>query len=139
MKRAGRTERPEPVLLLDENISGAKVHRLLTDAGIRAELFFDHLATEATDEQVIAKASQLGAIVVSRDRDFRYHPGTLEALKASQAMVIWVVAKEAGRPEVLAALLIRARSRISAFAAESSPPALARLDGTAKLTKERLR
>lgn len=139
MKRAGQSGPPEPILLLDENISGAKVHSLLERAGVRVVRFLDHLERGAPDEMVIAKAEQLGAILVSRDRDFRRHRATSVAFKASNARVIWVTAKEAGSPDVLASLLVRAWGRIAVFVANENPPALARLDGTARLTKESLR
>ena len=139
MKPVGQSGPPEPALLLDENISGTRVHALLERAGIRALKFLDHLERETPDEKVIEKAEQLRVVLVSRDRDFRHHRSTLDAFKASKARVIWVIAKEAGTPEVLASLLIRARRRIAQFAADGNGPAFARLDGTAKLSRDRLR
>ena len=139
VRPAGQSGSPEPALLLDENISGTRVHALLEKAGICAARFLDVLDRGASDEKVIAVATQLDLVIVSRDRDFRHHKGTFEAFKASNARVIWVVAKGAGNPDVLASLLIRARRRIAAFVASGPAPALARLDSAARLTSDRLR
>lgn len=139
MKPAGQSGPPEPALLLDENISGARVHALLEKAGFRVVRFLDILERGASDVQVIAAAEQRGLVIVSRDQDFRHHKATLEALKASNVRVIWVIAKGAGSPEVLANLLVRARRRIADFSANVPTPSLAKLDSTARLTRDRLR
>lgn len=139
MKPACQNEPLEPPLFLDENISGSKVHALLKQSGIHVTRFHDVLASGASDVEVIAVAARLGLVIVSRDRDFRHHKATFHAFQKSSARVIWVVAKGAGQPEVLASLLIRARRRIAAFVSSGPPPALARMDSTAKLIKDCLR
>lgn len=139
MRLAGRSGPPEPVLFLDENLSGSKVLELLSAAGVQAISSLELLPRGAPDLDVIAAAAEHNLVIVTRDRDFRHHPSIAAAFRASKARAVFVIAKGSGRPEILAALLIKARRRIAAFVAEESAPALAKLGSSGKLTKVRLR
>lgn len=138
MRPARRSGPPEPTLLLDENISGTRVHGLLDAAGISAVRFRDLLPTGSPDIEVVNAASLHGLVIVTRDRDFRYHPAVRAAFRNGQARAVFVVAKGAGRPTELARMLTRARRKIAIFATENAP-ALATLDGSGALKRVRLR
>lgn len=138
MNSAGRSEPPEPTLLLGENLSGPKVHALLKAGGIKSVPFRSLLPQGAPDIDVIAAAVKHGLVIVTRDRDFRNHPAISTAFRSSTARCIHVVANGAGIPSILAPMLIQARRKISAFAASSSAPAMAVLRAGGKLTVVRL-
>ncbi len=67
--------------LLDECIPASALNALKTD-GFNAETVLEHLLPESPDTLVASTANQLGAIIVSHDRDFkrlivRQHDGQL--------------------------------------------------------------
>ncbi|MHB8836735.1 MAG: DUF5615 family PIN-like protein [Candidatus Methylomirabilia bacterium] len=101
MKPAGRSGLPEPTLLLDENLSGTKVHALLDAAGIKSVSFHSILLSGATDFEVITVAIERNLVIVTRDKDFKYHPAISSAFRASAARCIHVVATGAGVPHIL--------------------------------------
>jgi len=71
-------------LLTDVNVSGAVVERL-RELGWDVVRATEHVPPESDDESVLALATKLGAILMTRDQDF---PALLARSRAAQPSVL---------------------------------------------------
>ena len=100
-------------LLLDENLSHKLVARLT--AAFPETAHVDELELHGQPDIAVWRyAAEHGFLVVSKDDDFRQ----LSFLRGHPPKVVWLVVGNAGTA-VIAGLLLRNRSRLAAFAADS--------------------
>lgn len=136
-KRSAASESPPSItLLLDENLQGPKIFNPLRAAGLPVTRLEDHFPRGIPDEDLLSGIAGMAGnwFLVTRDERMRYRPGVVLRLNSSNIGILVVTAGKCMDGEQLAALLMRAWSRLPGFLATTQAPFIAAIgaDGSIK-------
>lgn len=126
-KQSAANSRPPPddvTLYLDRNLGKHIIASALRDAGANVEIHDDHLPPDAADEEWIALVGRKGWLAITKDKNIRYRTAELAAIKAHNAMVLVVRAKNATGQEI-ADTLVKSKKRIQRFVGRHDRPFVA--------------
>ena len=84
----------------------------------------DHLPPDAPDEDWISLVARQNWLAITKDKNIRYRSAELDAIRRHSARVIVIRMKNATGPEI-AEVLVKAKNRISLFAARTPAPFVA--------------
>ncbi len=120
---------PEDVkLLLDETLAGKSIVSGLRKHGIPAIPLQDVAERGISDEEV---ADTLGAhadyVLLTRDRDFRYHSSVTERLKATNSGVFVITSAGNKTGPQIVELVVEAWKRIVKFTVKTPKPFVAKI------------
>lgn len=136
MKRSASprsASQPEPVFVLDENLSGKSIVAGLLAKGLKVRPFADVFPRGMDDMALLKAISETRDLfLVTRDRDFRHKPDVSRALRRTSVGVFVLTASGNRTGEQLQAILIESWSRMVRVARKSPRPfiALVRGDGS---------
>jgi len=106
----------------------------LRAVGSSVELHDDHLAPDAPDEDWIALVGKNAWLAITKDENIRYRAAEIESIKQYGAKVFVVRAKNATGADI-ADILVASRVKIQRFARNNSPPFVAGIDRSGRITK----
>ncbi len=119
---------PEPrALYLDRNLGKHVIAKALRDAGYPVEVHDDHLPIDAPDEDWIELVGKRGWIALTKDKNIRYRFAELNAIRAHDARVVVIRAKNVTGDD-LAALVVSHYNKIQRFSHEHKAPFVAGID-----------
>jgi hypothetical protein len=88
-----KREPPEPVFVVDADLSDAHFHEILSAAGVRFERHDDHFAPGTDDLDWLEKAGENDWIVLSHNKSLRYVSAQTERLFAFEVRAIMLIGK----------------------------------------------
>ena len=112
------------IFFADRNL-GNRFPDFLTAAGLRVERHDAHFHQRTRDEEWLAEIAARGWIGLTRDRNIRYRPNELAAVKANRVGLI-LLAGQAPHDE-LARNFVATFPRIERFLDGQAPPFIAKL------------
>jgi predicted nuclease of predicted toxin-antitoxin system len=85
---------------LDRSLGKFKVAAALRNAGATVEVHDDHFAQDALDEEWLKGAGESGWVVLTKDKNIRYHTREKEALTAHNVRAFVLSAKALSADEM---------------------------------------
>ena len=134
-----REERHKPIqVVLDETIAGKVIVAGLTERNIPAIPLGDITSRGASDLEVLdALAGRDEQYLLTRDKDFRYHPATRQRLIDAGVGVFVITSAGNKSGAQLVDLIESAWTRIERFAQKNRRPFIAKITGDGKVEAHR--
>lgn len=102
----------QPVFFLDRSLGKFKVAAALRNAGASVEVHDDHFPQDALDEQWLKLTGESGWVVLTKDKNIRFHAREKEALTAYNVRAFVLSAKALNADE-MAQAFVRALPKIA--------------------------
>ncbi|MBI4591085.1 MAG: hypothetical protein HY725_19840 [Candidatus Rokubacteria bacterium] len=118
---------------LDRSLGKKKIATALRQAGVQVEIHDDHFPQDARDEDWLQEAGRRGWIVLTKDRRIRHRALELSAVVRAGVRVFVLTAGDLQGGE-MAEIFVKALPAMNGFAAQHSPPFIARVSRTGSVS-----
>lgn len=124
---ASRKQPEEPTFFVDRQLGRYKFAQILRDAGLLVVIHDDHFAPNTIDADWLTRAGEHNWIVITRDERIRYRAAEREAVRRAKVRAFVLAAHGDLRAETLAAIFLKALTRVKAILAKEKPPFIAKI------------
>ena len=109
---------------LDECLGGEKVAKVLIEAGLKIEMYFNHFQPGTPDVQWLPFVGQNGWVLLTQDKGIKKRKMEILALRESRVSA-FVVAAKGLRGEEIGQLIVKSLPKIDRILRKNRPPIVA--------------
>ena len=122
-----------PVFFVDRSLGRHQIPDILREAGLDIRVHDEIFAQDAEDPDWISKVTGKGWVILTKDKNIRYRPLEIRAVRASGARM-FVLASGNLNGQEMAEAFLTAKKRIERFAVRHRNPFIAKVykDGTVR-------
>jgi predicted nuclease of predicted toxin-antitoxin system len=117
----------ELTFFLDRQLGRYKMADALRKAGLNVEIHDDHFPQNAQDPEWLTAAGRKNWIVVTRDERIRYRVAERQAIRRAKVRAFVLAAQGDLRADMLAAIFLKALSKIRRMVEQQKPPFIAKI------------
>ena len=122
------------VFFLDRNLGRYTIAEALREAGADVEIHDDHFPNDAKDEEWLREVARRGWVILTKDKRIRYRSNERTALMQADGRAFVIIAQGDISAHIVAEILVRALPSIRRFVTRHTPPFIAKVTRSSKVS-----